>query len=50
MKRRGYGAGTLRQRGDQRRGRDGVDLVEGVRGGRDDGRIGVFEADPTVGI
>jgi len=47
---RGYGAGTLRRRGDWRRGRDGVDLVEGVRGGRDDGRIGVFETDPTVSI
>jgi len=49
-KRRGYGAGILRRRGDRRRGRDGVNLVDGVRGGRDDGRIGKLEMDPSIGV
>ena len=47
---RGYRARTLRQSGDRWHGGDGINLVDGVRWGRDDGWIRVFEGDPSVGV
>jgi len=47
-KQRGNRARTLRRSGDHWRGRDGVDLVNGISGGGDNGGVGEFVGDPSI--
>jgi len=45
---RGYGARTLRRSGDRWRGGDGINLVDRVGWGRDNGGICMFKEDPSI--
>jgi len=47
-KRRGYVARTLRRSGDRWRGRGGVDLVNGVGRGGNDGGVSELKGNPSI--